>query len=40
MVSSGLIFSEIFRLVNDVGQQDFRLEKATQEEKQRVENNL
>ena len=40
MVSSGLIFSEIFRLVNDVGQQDFRLEKATQEEKQRVDNTL
>lgn len=40
MISSGLIFSEIFRLVNDVDQQDFRLEKATQEEKRRLENKL
>lgn len=40
MVSAGLIFSEIFRLVNDVGHRDFRLEKATRDEKQKVENNL
>ncbi len=40
VISAGLRFSEIFRLVNDIRQQDFRLEKATKEEKQRVNNTL